>query len=490
MVRPGANREIVWSIGLQESIHEIMRIQGGKILTAGGPVDADVVIEGGLIKAVEPARRETATGGDVDATGRWVLPGGVDAHTHFGMPLGGGLASLGWRESSAAALLGGTTTIIDFANPDVGEPLGAALARWRAMADGRILCDYGLHVTVVEATPERLAEIPALLGAGVPTFKGFLAYKGRLMLAPAKMSALMDAVAAAGGLLLVHAEDGEMNARVEAELLTAGRTAPRWHPDAHPVESEVQAAGLALDLARQAGCPLLLVHLSAAGTLAALRRAQADRENGAPPALGEVCVHHLFADDAAYRAGDDAALAALCSPPLRPAGHGAALLAGLGDGAIDLLSTDHCEFALEIKRRAAAGGFPRVPNGCGGVGERLVLSHTLAVCEGRLDPWRWQETFAARPAALMGLGDRKGRLAPGLDADLVLFDPEARYAWRPLGVSDVPGSLWNDRPVVGRVTDVWLRGRRVVEDGGLCAQQPGGVFLPRTLDPQPLAKDT
>lgn len=466
-----------------------MRIQGGKILTSAGPEAADVVIDTGRITAIEPPRPGPVETGDVDAGGRWVLPGGVDAHTHFGMPLGGGLASLGWRESSAAALLGGTTTVVDFANPDFGESLAGAIARWRGMADGRVLCDYGLHVTVVEALPERLAEIPALLAAGVPTFKGFLAYKGRLMLTPDRMSALMQSVAAAGGLLLVHAEDGEMNAAVEAELLAAGRTAPRWHPDAHPLESEVQAAALALDLAGQAGCPLLVVHMSCAGTLAALRRARADRGDGGPAALGEVCIHHLFADDAAYRAGDDAALAATCSPPLRPAGHGAALLAGLAEGAIDILSTDHCEFALAAKRAAAARGFPKVPNGCGGVGERLVLSHTLAVAEGKLDPWRWQDAFATRPAALMGLGARKGRLAPGLDADIVLFDPEARYAWRPLGDSDVDGSLWNGRQVAGRVTDVWLRGTRVVEDGALCPAQPGGAFLPRTLDRTAVPKD-
>jgi dihydropyrimidinase len=466
-----------------------MRIQGGKILTAGGPVPADVVVEDGLIIMIEPPQGGQPAAGDIDAAGRWVLPGGVDAHTHFGMPLGGGLSSLGWRESSAAALLGGTTTIIDFANPDHGEPLAAAVARWRDMADGHILCDYGLHVTVVDAAPERLAELPALVRAGLPTFKGFLAYKGRLMLTPVAMSSLMDAVAEAGGLLLVHAEDGEMNAQVEAELLAAGRTAPRWHPDAHPVESEVQAAGLALDLARQADCPLLVVHMSAAGTLAALRRAQSDREGGGPAALGEVCVHHLFADDAAYRADEDAALGAICSPPLRPAGHGAALLAGLADGAIDLLSTDHCEFALATKRNAAPGGFMKVPNGCGGVGERLVLSHTMAVCEGRLDPWRWQQAFAELPAALMGLGARKGRLAPGFDADIVLFDPEARYTWQPAAGSDVAGSLWDGKPAVGRVTDVWLRGIPVVRDGALCPEQPGGVFLPRTLDSSLLRKD-
>lgn len=460
-----------------------MRIQGGKILTAGGPVPADLVVEGPTIIAIESPRAGPPGPGDVDAGGRWVLPGGVDAHTHFGMPLGGDVASLGWRESSTAALLGGTTTVIDFANPARGESLAAAVARWRAQADGRVLCDYGLHVTVVEASAERLGELPLLVADGVPTFKGFLAYKDRLMLTPAEMAALMAAVATAGGLLLVHAEDGEVNAQAEAELLAAGRTAPRWHPDAHPVESEVHAATLALDLARQAGCPLLVVHMSAAGTLAALRRARSDREDGGPAALGEVCLHHLFADDAAYRADDRSALAALCSPPLRPSGHGAALLAGLADGAIDLLSTDHCEFALATKVRAAAGGFPQVPNGCGGVGERLVLSHTLAVCEGRLDPWRWQQTLAERPAALMGLGARKGRLAPGLDADLVLFDPQARYTWQPAPGSDHDGSLWRGREVVGRVTDVWLRGTPVVRDGILCADQPGGRFLPRRLDP-------
>lgn len=469
-----------------------MIIQGGKIITPAGPVAADVVVEDGLIAAIEPPRTGAPGPGDIDAGGRWVLPGGVDAHTHFGMPLGGGLASLGWRESSAAALLGGTTTIVDFANPDRGERLDQAVARWRAMADGHILCDYGLHVTVVEATAGRLAEIPALMRAGLPTFKGFLAYKDRLMLTPAEMSALMDAVAAAGGLLLVHAEDGELNARVEAELVAVGRTAPRWHPDAHPVESEVQAAILALDLARQAGCPLLIVHMSAAGTLAALRRARTDAEaaGSGAAALGEVCVHHLFADDAAYRGEPEAALAAICSPPLRPAGHGAALLAGLADATVDLLSTDHCEFPLAVKQKAvAAGGFPCCPNGCGGVGERLVLSHTLAVCEGKLSPWRWQETFATRPAELMGLQQRKGRVATGLDADLVLFDPEARYDWQPLGSSDVAGSLWAGRPVIGRVTDVWLRGTLVVRDGALCTRQPGGTFLPRQLDRQLLVKD-
>lgn len=465
-----------------------MRIQGGKILTADGPVPADVHVAGENIVAVtapgqDPSASQEPSRTTFDATGRWVLPGAVDAHTHFGMPLAGGLRSLGWRESSTAALLGGTTTVVDFANPLPGEPLLDTVARWRTMADGRILCDYGLHATITDTDPARLREIPALVRQGVPTFKGFLAYKGRLMLTTAQMSALMTAVSHAEAMLLVHAEDGESNAAAEQLLLDTGRSAPRWHPLAHPEDSEVQAVAQAIALAQTAGCPLLIVHLSTAGALAHVRRARQERTGSSPLVLGEVCLHHLFADAGRYVAGHEAALAAICSPPLRPANHGSALLAGLATGDIELLSTDHCEFALSDKLAAAVGGFPRVPNGCGSVGERLVFSHALAVAPGRLDPFRWQEVCCRLPAAHMGLGERKGRLALGHDADVVLFDPDAEYRWEPLGASDRAGSLWAGQPVKGRVTDVWLRGQQVVADGQLCPRQPGGTFLARTLSP-------
>jgi dihydropyrimidinase len=424
----------------------------------------------------------------IDATGLWVLPGAVDAHTHFGMPLEGGLASLGWRESSAAALLGGTTTVIDFANPAVGEPLHAAVARWRAMADGHILCDYGLHVTVTDTADERLAEIPALAAAGHATFKGFLAYQGRLMLTLEQMKRLMASVHAAGAMLLVHAEDGEMNAAVEKTLLDTGRTGPTWHPAAHPEESEEKAVAEILDLAAATGCPLTIVHMSLARSLELLKRARRQR-GSAGVLLGEVCIHHLFLDADLYRGGHEAALGAICSPPLRPADNGARLLAGLAAGDLDFLSTDHCEFCLAVKAAAAGKGFAAVPNGCGGVGERLVVSHTLAVRSGAMTPARWIETCCRRPADLMGLQGRKGQLAAGCDADVVLFDPTAEYRWEPLGQSDRAGSLWAGLPVAGRVRDVWLRGRRVVADGMLTLDQPGGAFLTRRLsirkDPKP-----
>ncbi len=457
-----------------------MIIKGGNIITDDGPRPGDVVIEGTTITAVcDPGQ---APGGDhvVDATGLWVLPGAIDAHTHFGMPLGSGVSSLGWRESSEAALLGGTTTIIDFANAAVGEPLPEAVAKWRGMADGVILCDYGLHVTVTDVADERLAEIPALVEQGLATFKGFLAYKGRLMLSLVEMKRLMEAVHRAGAMLLVHAEDGEMNATAEKVLLDTGRTAASWHPLAHPDESEEKAVAEILDLANATGCPLTIVHMSLGQSLELLKNARKNQDRDGI-LLGEVCLHHLFADSGLYQAGHGASMAAICSPPLREAGNGADLLAGLVAGDLDLLSTDHCEFCLAVKSAAAGGGFHRVPNGCGGVGERMVVSHTLAVATGKMDPARWIETCCRRPAELMGLARRKGQLALGFDADIVLFDPAASYRWEPLGSSDRAGSLWAGLPVTGRIRDVWLRGRQVVADGNLALDQPGGEFLQRRL---------
>ncbi len=461
-----------------------IRITGGSIITPDGPRPADIAAADGKITAVtEPGGLAPAASDEetIDTTGLWLIPGAIDAHTHFGMPLREGIASLGWRASSEAALLGGTTTVIDFANPMRGEPLAAAVDRWRTAADGQCLCDYALHCTVSEATPDRLAEIPALVEAGIPTFKGFLAYKGRLMLTPAQMRKLMQAVRRANGMLLVHAEDGEMNAAAEQALITTGRTTPNWHPMAHPPASEVGAVKTALSLARETGCPLTIVHMSLAESLEALREAKAAAE---AIVHGEVCLHHLAADASWYEMGQDRALAAVCSPPLRAAADAAALLQGLAEGDLDWLATDHCEFPLKLKRQAARGGFAAVPNGCGGVGERLTLAHTLGVVSGAMSPWRWQEVCCTKPAESMGFSGSKGRLQPGFDADIVAFDPRCEYRWQPLGRSDRDGNLYRGTPVTGKVVRVWRSGRLMVDDGRLVDRPEPGRFLPRHLDPR------
>ncbi len=457
-----------------------MIIRGGTIISRKGPIEADLVVSGDKISELAPRGR--LENGDIDASGLWVLPGAVDAHTHFGMPLGNGLCSLGWRESSAAALLGGTTCVVDFANPEKGQSLLDAVARWRAMADETILCDYGLHCTVTDTSAERLAEIPKLIAAGIPSIKGFLAYKGRLMLSPGQLQDLMMVVRDAGGILLVHAEDGEMNAEAEQVLKDLGRIGPVYHPQAHPVVSEVKAVAEALNQAVEMGCPLEIVHISLSQSAELLLEARAAHPQQAAYLWGEVCIQHLFADEGLYLGGHESALASICSPPLRAAENGPKLLKMLAESELDILSTDHCEFSLKEKAAAAGAGFTSIPNGCGGVGERLVVSYALAVATGKMTVARWIETIACRPAELMGMGTRKGQLEPGFDADIVLFDPSPEYRWQPLGQSDHPGSLWAGMPVKGAVRDVWLRGNQVVSKGKLITIQPGGIFLPRKIN--------
>ncbi|MCP4291545.1 MAG: amidohydrolase family protein [bacterium] len=419
----------------------------------------------------------------IDIEDRWLMPGAVDAHTHFGMPLSKGLKSLDWRQSSEAALLGGTTTIVDFANPHKGQPLAEAVNQWQEAAAHRCLCDYSFHVTVVDTSEERLQEIPALVAAGLPTFKGFLAYKGRLMLEPERLKKLMASVHQANGMLLVHAEDGQMNAEAESILRDTGRIAPRWHPLAHPEESEVKAVAEAVAMALDTDCPLLVVHMSLAQSLDRLLDARTRREHSGlnTPLFGEVCLQHLLADDQLYEAGHEAALGAICSPPLRNKSNNLPLINGLKNNSLNILSTDHCEFPLKTKAEASAGGFYMVPNGCGGVGERLVLSYTHLVANELMSVERWVETLCEKPADIVGLGHRKGYLKEGFDADLVVFNPNPEYRWTPLGQSDRHGSLWNGMSAQGAVQDVWLRGKQTVQNARLIQEQPGGEFLPRKL---------
>ncbi len=453
-------------------------IRNATLATGDGPRDADVRVAGETVAEVRdrPAGSEAspadASSADIDARGLWLMPGGVDVHTHFGMPLAGGVRSLGWSASSAAALLGGTTTIIDFANPARGEPIAAAVARWKEAA-GRCLCDWSLHATVSDAAAERLAEIPGLVADGLPTFKAFLAYKDRLMLTPAELEDLMRAVRAAGGRLLLHAEMGELNASCEAALLHTGRTGPQWHPAAHPADSEVEAVRLALGLARRTGCPLSVVHVSTAGALADIAAARAEGLD----VTAEACIHHLYRDESEYARGYDQALAAVLSPPLRPATDAAALRDGLASGTVSHIATDHCAFPLEIKRRAAAaGGFVAVPNGAGGVGARLLVVYTESVVPGAIPPCAWVRLCCEAPADLMGLGGRKGRIAPGWDADLVLFDPDADRTSLPVAGD---GSLWKGANWQGAVRDVWRRGESAVRKGKLIDDIQPGRRIPR-----------
>ena len=464
-------------------------IRNGVVVNGEGLLPADVHVHDEKIAAVVPRDSsspqppaETSTQ-SVDAARLWILPGGVDAHVHFGMPLRDGIISLGWRESSEAALLGGTTTVIDFANPERGESLTSAVDRWLATAEDSCLCDFGLHATLGEINQERLAELPALVARGIPSFKAFLAYKDRLMLTPEELERLMSSVATCGGRLLVHAEDGELNAAAAEQLIQTGRTSPEWHPRAHPAEAELKAITTTLEAALRTSCPLTIVHISLAESVRLLRRARRELVNTGSDAqlvTGEVCLHHLFASSGHCQDSYEACLRSVVSPPIREVHDSMGLLAGLERGDLDLLSSDHCEFQLAVKKREARRGFTAIPNGAGGVGERLVMAYAKAVRTEHLSLTRWVQTCCENPAELMGLAGRKGKIAPGYDADLVLFEPEAEYRWQPLGQSDPTSSLYAGSHVVGAVSSVWRRGLLVVANGKLLTGVSQGRFLSRS----------
>ena len=450
-------------------------IHNATLITGDGPHEADVRVEDSAIAEVVARPHDSApTPDDVDAAGLWLLPGGVDVHTHFGMPLRPGITSCGWRESSEAALRGGTTTVIDFANPAKDEPLPWSLARWRDAADGACLCDYGQHMTMREITPERLIELEDIVAAGVPTIKAFLAYKGRLMLTADEMQLLMRQLRDLGAHLLVHAEDGELNAEAEAQLVGNGHTGPSWHTAAHQPTSEIEAVRTAMLLAADTGCPLTIVHLSTAGGLELIRGARAVGVD----ISAETCPQYLFRTDASYAESEDSALTAIMSPPLRSEADAASLRAGLADGEISWLATDHCQFPLDLKRQESANGFPAIPGGTAGVGERLLVTYTLGVCADLLSPESWIRLCCEQPAAMMGLAGRKGRVAEGYDADLVLFDPEATRTALPFNADS---SLWTGDDWRGAVKDVWRRGARVVAHGRLVDDPDAGTFLHRKL---------
>lgn len=448
-------------------------IRNAVVMTGEGPREADVRVAGETIAEVAVRPNFKLVGpDDVDGAGLWLMPGGVDVHTHFGMPLRDDIISSGWRESSEAALLGGTTTVIGFANPGKGEPLPWAVARVRDAAQDDCLCDFGLHVTVSEITPERLTELAEVIATGVPTIKAFLAYKGRLMLDPDEMKLLMKQISELGAHLLVHAEDGEMNADAQTQLMLKGRTAAAWHTAAHQPDSEIEAVRTAMLLAEETGCPLTIVHLSTSGGLELIKGARAVGVD----IRAETCPQYLFRTDEQYSAGEDEALLGLMSPPLRTSLDAAYLRQGLADGDISWIATDHCEFSMDVKRAEASKGFPAIPNGTAGVGERLLVTYTLGVRDGLLEPADWVRLCCEKPAALMGLLGRKGRVAEGYDADLVLFDPDAEGTTLPINGE---ASLWSGDQWRGAIRSVWRRGEMVVADGQLATDQSPGEFVPR-----------
>lgn len=449
-------------------------VRGGEVVSSVDRVTADVLCDGERIVALGTGLDAPPDAQVLDARGLYVLPGGVDAHTHMELPVGPAVSADDFFAGTAAALAGGTTTIIDFVVPERGESLVAARDRWLARAE-KACADYALHMSVTWWSPEVRRELARVFEGGITSFKTYMAYVDSVGVDDAALIRILDAVGELGGLTTVHAEHGLLVKERQAKLLAAGKTGPRWHPESRPPFVEAEAVSRAVALARSAGVPLYVVHVSTSHALDVIDRARRDGQ----AVWAETCPHYLLLDDFAYARPDDEALAFVLSPPLRPRGHQEALWHALGCGLVQTVATDHCPFTLADKRRGA-GDFTKVPNGAGGVEHRLELMHAYGVVPRHITLERLVDACCVQPARLFGLYPRKGVVRPGADADLVLFDPAAQGtidARRHRSRSDL--DIFDGVALRGRVHTTIARGRVVYADGQLSVTRGAGRYLPR-----------
>ena len=448
-------------------------IQNGTVITAEKTVQADLGVKDGKIAAWG----DNLTGRErVSAAGMWVIPGGVDPHVHLEMPTPTTVTSDDWNTGTQAAAQGGTTTVIDFVEPENEQTLLAALALRRAQADGRTHVDYSLRMTLTNADPATLAQIPTVMAAGIPSFKLYTTYAG-FALPDESLIAAFEAVGAAGGLVMVHCENDAIVGHSLAKLRAEGRLAPQFQPQSRPALAEVEAIQRVILLARLTGVPLYIAHISTHKGSQAVERA---RQHG-QVVYGETCPQYLLLDETRNQDSDPReSVKFICAPPLRTAKDQQALWSRLQSGGLQTVGTDHCAFNVQGQKDSGLENFTRCPGGLPGIESRLALLHTSGVRAGWLTPQQLVSVCSTAPAQIFGLYPRKGSLEIGADADIVLFDPGRSVK---LGKSilheNVDYTPYEGLELQGWVHATYLRGQRIASaDVNLPPQPPTGCFIP------------
>jgi dihydropyrimidinase len=459
-------------------------IKGGTIVNADATTTADVLVDGERI-ALIGERLEIEADDTIDATGKWVIPGAIDVHTHMELPFGGTFAKDTFETGTRAAAFGGTTTIIDFAVQPRGGSLREGLDAWHAKAEGNACVDYGFHMIMSDVNDATLAEMDRLVEEGVTDFKLFTAYPGVFFSDDGAIFRAMQQTAKNGGLILMHAENGLAIDVVAAQNADAGNTDPYYHGVSRSPVMEGEATNRVIRLAEVAGVPVYIVHLSAREALNEVRRA---RDEGLP-AYAETCPQYLFLSLDDLGNGFEGAKF-VCSPPLRPADHAPELWKGLAKDDLQVVSTDHCPFDFHGQKELGRGDFRKVPNGLPGVEDRVDLLHSGGVVTGKLTPNRWVEVISTAPARMFGLRGRKGVVGVGADADLVIYDPgRTRTISAETHHMDVDYSCYEGWEVTGRAEVVLSRGKVIVDgdewlgaagDGRFLKRGPTGSLLART----------
>jgi dihydropyrimidinase len=458
-------------------------IVGGIVVSADGTAVLDVLVEDERILALAAGGSGLADswrqGADrvIEAAGKYVIPGGIDAHTHMEMPFGGTKSADTFETGTRAAAWGGTTMIIDFAIQTKGESLIAGMDAWQAKAEGVCAIDYSFHAIISDVNESSLKEMDVLVDQGVTSFKLFMAYPGVFYATDREIFQAMDRAAGNGALIMMHAENGIAIDAIVASALAKGQTDPVFHGLTRPAELEGEAAHRAITLAQVAKAPLYIVHLSSKPALEAVVQAR-DRDQNV---FAETCPQYLFlSEDDMARPGFEGAKF-VCTPPLRPRHHQAALWQGLRTDDLSVVATDHCPFCYVEQKDLGVGDFTKIPNGLPGVENRMDLIYQ-GVVAGEITLSRWVEVTSTNPAKMFGLYPKKGALAPGSDADIVIYDPLASQT---ISATThhmaVDYSCYEGMTITGQVETVLSRGRQVIGAGAYTGEAGHGRFVARQL---------
>lgn len=443
-------------------------IKNGKIVTSVNEYQADIYIEDGTIREIGRDLKVQADE-SIDAAGRLIFPGGVDEHVHYG--------SFGGRlfETTDAAAVGGTTTIVDFAPQDKGVPLIEAIRRQAAKAEGTACVDYAFHGIIMDPQDSVFEEIPRLPEVGVASLKLFMAYKGTDFYSDDESILKAMMIAKHHGItMMVHAENADIINVLQKKYLDEGHTEPVYHYYSRPPIAEEEATKRAIALAKTADCPLYVVHVSVKEAMEAIREAYTDGW----PIFGETCTHYLTLTTEYLAKPDFEGAKYVCAPPLRPQKHVDALWEAVQKGWLMAVGSDHCalEGGYETKKKGI-GDFTKIPNGCPGVQDRLAMLWTEGVCKGKITRQKFVELFATMPAKVVGLYPQKGEIAVGSDADLVIFDPE--YEGTITNADSLHGidySPFEGFKINGRPEQVFLRGRRIAQNGAFIGEKGKGKW--------------
>ncbi|MDX9849963.1 MAG: dihydropyrimidinase [Anaerolineaceae bacterium] len=453
-------------------------IHGGKIVTSQAVTVADILIENGVITDIQPGL-EFAGSNQINAQGKLVLPGGVDVHTHMPWPTGSFISTDTLASGSRAAAFGGVTSIIDFAIPNENESLQSALDRKLAEATIEAWVDYSFHINIRGEIHRNLGEIPELVQAGFPSYKVFMAYEG-FRLPDADLLQVLKTVQEAGGMVNVHAENGPLADYLTTELIRQGKRSLAFFPQARPAICEEEAVSRILTYQKQTGVRLHIHHVSTAAAVDLIRSARAAGQ----PLTAETCPQYLVFCDEDYCSDPQLAAALVCAPAVKSKHDQAALWEGLIDGTLSAVATDHCPYSKEQKF-SGGDNFSLVPGGMAGVETRLPLLFDYGVNTGRLSLSQFAFVWAEGPARSFGLFPRKGTIAIGSDADLVIFDPNEQWKLKAADLHMNTDYLsYEGFSVTGKPKMTILRGEVIVQDNHLGSDRSRGALIPRSLQAQ------